>query len=86
MTIYIEHGAVALASRDIEFLIGKTLDEVRQVVKERNGKLERISSVGFHTCVDQPNELCSACEDSKEDPRFRSLWEIQLGWIWHPPL
>jgi hypothetical protein len=52
-----------------------TLDEVSQWVRSNGGDIYPISPAGCHTCVDEPNVSCGACE-SVNHPSDRMAYGI----------
>jgi hypothetical protein len=77
--VFVEFGKVIRASNiRPQDLIGKTLDDVFALVEARHGYIHRVSLAGWHSCADWPNDVCGACEESKNDPNARSAYSIFL--------
>ena len=63
-TIYVcvESGKVVAAASWNHYLLGKSFDLISQWVLREGGEIRATSPAGWHTCVDEPNVPCCACE------------------------
>ena len=64
----VESGKVVSAPSWNPYLLGKSFDLISQWVLREGGEIHAISPVGWHTCVDEPNLPCGACE-CVDDPK-----------------
>ena len=58
-------------------LKGMKFDKVSRWVRSNGGEIYPISPAGWHTCVDQPNVSCGACE-SVNHPSDRMIYGVVM--------
>lgn len=76
--IVVQSGKVVAASNvRPQDLIGKTFDEIVRLVKSRNGEMYQVSTAGWHTCADWPNDVCAACE-AKDEKNGTMQYHVRL--------
>lgn len=75
--IYVESGRIVRSDPRSPDLERKTLEEFSRWVESVGGWIYPLSSGGWHTCVDQPNVACGACE-SVNHPSDRKSYNVIL--------
>jgi hypothetical protein len=76
--IVVESGRIVkTTSAGPNDLIGMTIDDVSQWVTSNGGEIYPISPAGWHTCADQRNVVCDACE-SVNHPRDLMTYAVVM--------
>jgi hypothetical protein len=75
--IVVESGKIVQSSPRSPDLERKTLEEFSRWVESVGGWIYPLSAAGWHTCADQPNVPCGACE-SVNHPSERMSYNVML--------
>jgi hypothetical protein len=75
--ISVEFGKIVQSSPRCPDLERKTFDEANRLVESRHGRIYPLSLAGAHTCLDQKNVPCDACE-SVNHPADRMSYVVMF--------